>query len=32
VRAGGTVAHSSKPLDAVMTARFGDPAGVVRDA
>jgi phthalate 4,5-dioxygenase oxygenase subunit len=31
VRAGGTVAHSSRPLDEVMTARFGDPVGIVRD-
>jgi phthalate 4,5-dioxygenase oxygenase subunit len=31
VRAGGTVAHSSKGLDEVMTVRFGDPAGLVRD-
>jgi phthalate 4,5-dioxygenase oxygenase subunit len=31
VRAGGTVAHSSRPLDEVMTARFGDPVGIVRE-
>ena len=28
---GGTVAHSSRPLDEVMTARFGDPVGIVRE-
>jgi phthalate 4,5-dioxygenase oxygenase subunit len=31
VRAGGTIAHSSQPLDQVMTARFGDPVGIVRE-
>jgi phthalate 4,5-dioxygenase len=31
VRAGGTIAHSSQPLDHVMTARFGDPVGIVRE-
>jgi phenylpropionate dioxygenase-like ring-hydroxylating dioxygenase large terminal subunit len=29
VRGGGTVAHSSKPLDQVMVARFGDPVGFI---
>jgi phthalate 4,5-dioxygenase oxygenase subunit len=31
LRAGGTVAHSSKPLAEVMIARFGDPVGLVHE-
>jgi phthalate 4,5-dioxygenase len=32
LRAGGTVAHSSKPLAEVMIARFGDPVGLVHES
>jgi phthalate 4,5-dioxygenase len=30
IRAGGTVAHGSKPLSEVMMARFGNPTGIVQ--